>query len=77
VEHITVNADNAVVGSVRHSGEGAGARTKSENQPHAVTYAPGQTLWSENAEREAVPIASNAERPLPNARRLVDGSAER
>jgi hypothetical protein len=62
VEHITVNADNAVVGSVHHSGEGAGPRTKQEGQSHAITYAPGQTLWSENEEREALPLAIDAER---------------
>jgi hypothetical protein len=62
VEHITVNADNAVVGSVHHSGEGAGARTKLGVQSHAITYAPGETLWSENEEREAVPVAIDAER---------------
>jgi hypothetical protein len=70
VEHITVNADNAVVGSVHHSGEGPGARTKLEGQSHALEYAPGQTLWCENAERKALPISRDEEeRPLPNARR--------
>jgi hypothetical protein len=62
VEHITVNADNAVVGSVHHSGEGVGPRTKSGGQSHAIEYAPGQTLWSENKERESVPLAIDAER---------------
>jgi hypothetical protein len=37
-------------------------RTKSENQPHALTHAPGETMRSENAEREAVPITSDGER---------------
>jgi len=27
---------------------GGGILTKSEDQPHALGYAPGQTLWSEN-----------------------------
>jgi len=76
VEHITVNADNAVVGTVHHSGEGMGARTKQENQSHAITYAPGETLWGENSEREAVSIASNAEWAMPNARRHEPGSTE-
>jgi hypothetical protein len=37
-------------------------QTKTENQPHALGYAPGQTLRSENTEREALPISRNAER---------------
>jgi hypothetical protein len=42
--------------------EGGGIRTKTENQPHALGYAPGQTLRSENTEREAVPVASDGKR---------------
>ena len=38
---------------------GGGIRTKSENQPHALGYAPGQALRSENTEREALPVASD------------------
>jgi hypothetical protein len=59
VEHVHVHdGGQAIVGNV----EGGGMRTKSENQPHALGYAPGQTLRSENAEREIVPIASDGER---------------
>jgi hypothetical protein len=32
------------------------------NQHHALGYAPGETLRSENAEREAVPVAGDGER---------------
>jgi hypothetical protein len=39
-----------------------GVRTKPENQPHALGYAPGETLWSKNPEREAVPIAGHGKR---------------
>src|SRR3982074_1800208 len=56
VEHVHVHSGGqAIVGNV----EGGGVRTKSENQPHALGYAPGETLWSENAEREAVPVAGD------------------
>jgi hypothetical protein len=56
VEHVHVHeGGQAIVGNV----EGGGIRTKSENQPHALGYAPGQTLRSENAEREAVPVPSD------------------
>src|SRR2546423_8051965 len=59
VEHVHVHSGGqAIVGAV----QGGGVRTKSENQPHALGYAPGQTLRSENAERGAVPIAGDGKR---------------
>jgi hypothetical protein len=59
VEHVHVHSGGqAVVGNV----EGGGVRTKSENQPHALGYAPGETLWSQNAERQALPVAGDVER---------------
>ena len=59
VEHVHVHeGGQAIVGNV----EGGGVRTKSENQPHALGYAPGQTLRSENTEWETVPVASNDKR---------------
>jgi hypothetical protein len=61
VEHVHVHSGGqAIVGHVE--GAGGGARTKLEGQSHAITYAPGQTLWSENKEREALPLAIDAER---------------
>jgi hypothetical protein len=41
---------------------GGGMRTRSENQPHALGHAPGETLRSENAEREAVPVTGDGKR---------------
>jgi hypothetical protein len=59
VEHVHVhNGGQAIVGNV----EGGGVLTKSENQPHALGYATGETLRSANAEREAVPVAGDGER---------------
>jgi hypothetical protein len=59
VEHVHVhNGGQAIVGNV----EGGGMRTKSEEQPHALGYAPGETLRGKNAEPEAVPVASNGKR---------------
>jgi hypothetical protein len=40
----------------------------------AISYAPVAPLWSENPEREPVPLAGDAERPMPHARRKVAGS---
>jgi hypothetical protein len=48
-----------------------GRRTASGERfnPAGMTDAP--PMWSENKEGEPVPIAGNAERPVPNARRNV------
>ena len=42
-----------------------------EEQPHAkqIAHAPEPALPSPNPERDAVPIAVDDERPMPNARR--------
>jgi hypothetical protein len=59
VEHVHVHeGGQAIVGNV----EGGGVLTKSENQPHAITHAPGQEMRSTNAERETVPVASDGKR---------------
>ena len=59
VEHVHVHeGGQAIVGNV----SGGGASNKLEKQPHALGYAPGQTLRSENPEREAMPVARNAKR---------------
>jgi hypothetical protein len=59
VEHVHVHeGGQAIVGNV----EGGGIRTKSENQPHALGYAPGETLRSTNEEREALPVAGDGKR---------------
>jgi hypothetical protein len=59
VEHVHVHeGGQAIVGNV----EGGGMRIKSENQPYALGFAPGQTLRSENTKREAMPVAGDAKR---------------
>jgi hypothetical protein len=59
VEHVHVHeGGQAIVGSV----EGGAMRIKSEDQPHALGYAPGQTLRSENTERKALPVAGDGKR---------------
>jgi hypothetical protein len=46
---------------------GGGDRAKSEDQPHAkqVAHAPQPSMWGQDAEGESVPVAGDAERPLP------------
>jgi hypothetical protein len=59
VEHVHVHeGGQAIVGNVA----GGGMRTKSENQPHALGYAPGQEMPSANPEREAMPVPRDGER---------------
>ena len=58
VEHVNVHAGGqAIVGTV--PAPGVGLSRKSEDQPHALTYAPGTAMPSTiEAEREAMQIAS-------------------
>jgi hypothetical protein len=62
VEHVTVNAGGqAIVGNVESPRPGGGASPRSEDQPHAITHAPGATLQGTiEAEREAVPVAGSS-----------------
>ena len=77
VEHVHVHSGaQAVVGTVETPG--GGDRPKSEDQPHAkqIAYAPQPAMWSAHEEREPLPIAGDAERPMPDARRNVTGRTE-
>jgi hypothetical protein len=72
VEHVHVHAGGqAVVGMLETPG--GRDHAKAEDQPHAkqIAHTPQPPMWSENKEGEPVPIAGNAERPVPNARRNV------
>jgi hypothetical protein len=77
VEHVHVHAGGqAVVGMVQT--RGGGDQPKSEDQPHAkqIAYAPQPPVWSEDKEREPVPVARDAERPVPTTRRKIAGRSE-
>jgi hypothetical protein len=77
VEHVHVHSGGqAVVGVVQPAG--GGDRTKPEGQPHAkqIAYAPEPAVRCADPARELVPVAGNAERPLPPARRPVAGRAK-
>ena len=78
VEHVHIHSGGqAVVGTVERSG--GGDRGKLEEQPHAkqIAHAPEPALWGADAERDAVPIARDDERPLPDARGKVSRRADR
>jgi hypothetical protein len=78
VEHVHVHSGGqAVVGVV--GTPGAGDHTKIEGQPHAaqIAYAAQPEMRCVLPDdRAAVPIGSNAERSMPDARRTIDGGAE-
>ena len=62
VKHVTVNADNAIVGDVNQE-PGGGPPAKIEGQPHALGHAIQPTMWSET--RKGSPCQSPA---MPNGR---------
>ena len=72
VEHVHVHAGGqAVVGVV--DGPGGGDRNNLEEQPHAkqIADASEPTLPGPDTSRDALPIARDGERALPDARRQV------
>lgn len=80
VEHVHVHAGGqAVVGMVAAPGQlGGGDAGKFEELPHAkqITHAPEPALPCPDPQRDAVPIARDGERALPDARREGQGRAE-
>jgi hypothetical protein len=75
VEHVHVHeGGQAIVGNV--GGQGGGFTPKAKDQPHALAHAPGTTMPSADPPRQPVPVTSNAERPLPDARRTITGRPE-
>jgi hypothetical protein len=75
VKHVTVDADQAIVGNVEHH-QGVGSEDQSKEQPHAITYAPGITVPSTDQEGQLVPVPSDEKRSLPDARRTIPGRAK-
>jgi hypothetical protein len=74
VERVHVHSGGqAVVGMV--GARGVGAHPKLEDQPHAkqIAYAPQPPMRCADKEREPVPVARDAERPVSTARRKVAG----
>ena len=80
VEHVHVHAGGqAVVGMVAAPGQpGGGDASKFEEQPHAkqITNAPEPAMPCPDEGPDAVPIARDGERALPDARRQSQGRAE-
>jgi hypothetical protein len=62
VQHVHVaEGGQAIVGNVNAPAEGVGARKKTEDQPHALGYAPGVEMPRKiEAERATVPRAGSS-----------------
>jgi hypothetical protein len=76
-----------VVGIINSGNDGGGgqdgsstlessSQSKSEHDGKQAAHASHPALRSSNAERELVPSAGDAERPMSDARRTVAGSPE-
>ena len=74
VEHVHVHAGGqAVVGVVEPAGGRGEANSKDQPHAKALTDEPQQALRCADEEGKALPIAGDAKRTLPNARRPVSG----
>jgi hypothetical protein len=77
VEHVHVHeGGQAVVGVVENPGRGSQRKSADQCDAKQIAYAPQPTMRSTDTERQPVPVSGDAERPMPDARRNVAGSAE-
>ncbi len=77
VEHVHVHSGGqAIVGTVQTSALEKSSKTDGQYDAKQIAHAPQPPMRSPNAEPELVPSASDAERPLPDARRNVARSPE-
>jgi hypothetical protein len=77
VEHIHVHSGGqAVVGVVERPGDGGQAQL--EKQPYGTIGDASQpAVWRADTERTALPVTSDAQRPLQNTRRAVPRGCQR
>jgi hypothetical protein len=72
VEHVHVHSGGqAIVGTVERPPTANSSRSENQHDARQITHAPQPAMRSPNAEREFVSSASDAERPLPYARRKI------
>jgi hypothetical protein len=77
VEHVHVHpGGQAVVGVVEKAGGGDGAKLKDQPDALQIAHAPQLAMRRADAERELLPVAGDAERPLPDAWRTIARRAE-
>lgn len=72
VEHVHVHSGGqAVVGMVGTPGGGDRAKKEEQARARQITHAPEPAMRSPHAQRDAVPVAGDGERPMPDARRTI------
>ena len=77
VEHVHVHSGGqAIVGTVESPALANTSKTEGLHNAKQIAHAPQPAMRSPNAERERVPSASDAERPMPHARRTVPRSTK-
>ena len=77
VEHVHVHAGGqAIVGTVESSTSVNSSRYENRGDARQITHTAQPAMRRPNAELELVPIASDAEWPLPDARRKVARRSE-
>jgi hypothetical protein len=77
VEHVHVHAGGqAVVGSVERSKESDRPQLGDASHAKQIAHTPESPLWHTDTEREPVPSPSDAERPVPHARRKIARRSE-
>jgi hypothetical protein len=77
VEHVHVHSGGqAIVGTVECQPPPNSSTSENLHNAKQLTHAPQLAMRSPNSERDYLPSASDAERPLSDARRNVAGSTE-
>jgi hypothetical protein len=77
VEHVHVHSGGqAIVGTVESPTPVNSSTYESQRDAQQIAHTPQPAMRSPNAEREPVPGASDAERPLPYARRKIARCSE-
>ena len=77
VEHVHVHSGGqAIVGTVESPTPASSLTAEDQHHARQITHAPEPAMRSPNAEREFVSSTSDAERPLPYARRKIAGPSE-
>jgi hypothetical protein len=74
IEHVHVYQGGQAA-FIANAAPGEGVAKLKKGQPHAITHAAGASMRCANPQREALPVASDAERTLPDARRTIAGRA--
>jgi hypothetical protein len=77
VEHLHLHVGaQAVVGAVDPNQAVSQRKLEGQHDAKQIVHAPQQAVWSSDTERQPVPVAGDAERPMSTARREIDGSTE-